>query len=313
MLPNSSDFAPTGIREFLAATLLRSAVRIGLKPALSPSIPISWQREWLKLLRQLTKTSGQVDVQTAALGGVKGEWVRVRRPRIDASTRSVILYLHGGAYCVGSAATHRAVTSHLACATELPVFAADYRLAPEHAFPAAVEDSVSAYRSLFQLGPVVIAGDSAGAGLALATTLAAQQQAVGAPAALVLFSPWIDLTMSASPKTVSNGDALLSPPWLRACARHYLAGTDATAPLASPIYGDLRGLPPVLIQVGADDFLCYEAIRIHDALQSAGVPVRCEIVPRRWHAFQLHAGMLPSANAAIERAASFIATNLHCP
>jgi acetyl esterase/lipase len=310
MLLNSAEFTPADGRERWAAPILRLAVRTVLKPALSPSVPISWQRRWLSALTRSTQPRGLVDIRSGVLGGTKGEWVRARRTNSNTNGEGAILYLHGGAYCVGSPATHRAVTSHLARAARLPVFAADYRLAPEHPFPAAVEDSISAYRALLEIGPVVIAGDSAGAGLALATALTLQQQNVGAPAALVLFSPWVDLTTSAIADGAPSSDAMLSAPWLRACARHYLAGKDPMSPLASPIYGDLRGLPPTLIQAGADELLYDQAVRIHDALQSAGVGVRCEIVPKRWHAFQLHAGLLPSANAAIKRAASFITLNL---
>jgi acetyl esterase/lipase len=310
MPSNSADRAPADVSESLATTLLRFGVRAGLKPVLSRRVPISWQRRWLRLLAQLTSRSGGVEIQAGELGGTRGEWLRVNRPAATINRTAAILYLHGGAYCVGAPNTHRAVTSSLARAAELPVFAVDYRLAPEHPFPAAFDDTVAAYRSLIELGPVVIVGDSAGAGLALATALAARQQHVGAPAALVLFSPWIDLKMSADPNLTPNGDAMLRRSWLGACARHYLAGKDATAPFASPIYGDLRGLPPTLIQVGADDLLRHDAERIYDALRNAGVAVRCDIVPDLWHAFQLHAGMLPSADAAIERAVNFIAGSL---
>jgi len=250
-----------------------------------------------------------MDVQLDTLGGVPGEWVLSRHSAANANASATILYLHGGAYCVGSPATHRAVTSRLAQAAGLRVFAADYRLAPEHPFPAAVEDAVAVYRTLADRGPVTIAGDSAGGGLALATALALRQRQLGPPAALVLFSPWVDLTLFAISAKAPKGEAILSAGWLNACARHYLAGQDATAPLASPIYGDLGGLPPTLIQAGTDELLHGQAVKTHDALLNAGIAVRCEIVPARWHVFQLHAGMLPSANAAIERAGYFIAHN----
>ena len=308
-MSDSTGLEPAAARAGLAETFLRVAMRVGLHPVLSPSIPILWQRRWLRLVTRLNRPSDRVEITSAVLGGITGEWLRMRGPAAAAHKRTAVLYLHGGAYCVGSPATHRALTSNLARAAQVPVFAADYRLAPEHPFPAAVEDCISAYRSLIELGPVVIAGDSAGAGLALATALAAQQQQVAAPAALILFSPWIDLTMSVSSKTAEN-DALLSARWLRACAHHYLGSTNATEPLASPVYGELRGLPPTLIQAGAEELLRCDAKRAHDALLDAGVAVRCELVPGCWHAFQLLAGLLPSADAAIERAAKFIALNL---
>jgi acetyl esterase/lipase len=310
MSSNSANHVPAVASKSLATTLLRFGVRAGLKPVLSRRVPISWQRRWVRLLAHLTSPTTGVEIQSGELGGIRGEWLRADRSAAPINRTAAILYLHGGAYCIGAPKTHRAVTSYLARAAGLPVFAADYRLAPEHPFPAAFDDTVAVYRSLVELGPVVIAGDSAGAGLALATALSARQQHVGAPAALVLFSPWIDLKMSAEPNPPPNGDAMLRRSWLSACARHYLAGKDASAPFASPIHGDLRGLPPTLIQVGAEDLLRHDAEIIHDALRKAGVAVRCEIVPDLWHAFQLHAGMLPSADAAIERAGIFITDSL---
>ncbi len=309
MLSDSADFIPPGARERLTAPVLRLAVRLALKPAFSPRVSIASQRRWLRHVARATLRTSQVDVQSGTVGDVTGEWLRPRRPSAITKASAAILYLHGGAYCLGSPATHRAVTSHLAQAAGLPVFAADYRLAPEHPFPAALEDAIAVYRSLIEMGPVAIAGDSAGGGLALATALALAQRQAAPPAALVLFSPWVDLTLSANSAKVPKGEAMLSNAWLNACARHYLAGEDATAPLASPIHGDLRGLPPTLIQAGTDELLHGQAVKIHDALLHAGVAVGCEIVPRRWHVFQLHAGMLPSADAAIERAGNFIARN----
>jgi acetyl esterase/lipase len=305
MLCNSAEFSPRGVREKLTALLLRSIVRIAAKPALSPRIPIPWQRWWLHRLTQLVRPSHRVDIQSGICGGVRGEWVRATGAAANAGRSATILYLHGGGYCIGSPATHRPVTSRLALATMLPVFVADYRLAPEHPFPAAVDDAVAAYRSLLDAGPVVIAGDSAGGGLALATALVARQSQLVLPAALILFSPWIDLTLTALGDKARH-DVVLSRAWFAACARHYLAGSDPKAPLASPIYGDPRGLPPTLIQLGSDELLHSDALRIHDALEGAGVTVRCEIVSGLWHGFHLHAKILPAAKAAIDRAGRFI-------
>jgi acetyl esterase/lipase len=305
MLFTSAEFVPSGAREWLNAPILRLALMLALRPALSPALAFTWQRRWIRQLARWTRPNTGVGIEAGVVGGTAGEWVRP--PGGPLPARSTILYLHGGGYCIGSAMTHRAVTSHLARAAERAVFAADYRLAPEHPFPAAIEDSVSAYRSLAELGPVVIAGDSTGGGLALATAMVLRQRRIKPPASLVLFSPLVDLAMSAHSQPPRKRDAMLNAGWLAACARHYLAGTDAAEALASPIHGDLRGLPPTLIQVGADELLRSDGVRLHHALESAGVAVRCEDVPRRWHVFQLHAGMLPSADAAIGRAADFIA------
>ncbi len=306
MLCNSAAYVPAGAREWLAAMILRPAIRLAVAPVLSPAVPLASQRRRLRQVTRMLRPASEVDIAPGTLGGVSGEWLRPRRPAENAAAS--ILYLHGGAYCIGSPATHRAITSHLARAAGLPVFAADYRLAPEHPFPAALDDAVAASRALSETGALAIAGDSAGAGLALAAALALHQQQAAAPAALVLLSPWVDLTISALAAT-APGEVILNAAWLGACAQHYLAVQDAKTPLASPLFGDLRGLPPVLIQTAPDELLHGEALKLHDALDKAGVSVRCEIVPDRWHEFQLHAHLLPSARMAIERAAAFIVSN----
>lgn len=307
MLCDSADFAPRGVSERLAGLLLRSTARMVVKPVLSPKVPIPWQRWWLRQLTRRPRSGQRIKIQAGTLGGVPGEWVLSDQATADRHKGTAILYLHGGGYCIGSPATHRAVTSRLARTTDLAVFAADYRLAPEHPFPAALDDTVSAYRSLRERGPVVIAGDSAGGGLALATALAARNLHIDPPHALILFSPWVDLATSLHAGKAAERDAVLSDAWLNACAAHYLAGCDPTAPLASPVHGDLRGLPPTLILAAADELLHGDAVRLHDALSKAGVEVRCEMLFACWHGFQLHAGVLRGANAFIERVARFVA------
>lgn len=297
-----ADWVPAGMRERLVAPVLRAAAQLALRPMLSPRVPLAWQRWWLRQLARTTWAGRDVAIEQGRVGGIAGEWLRPTRA--PAATMAV-LYLHGGGYCAGSPVTHRALTSRLASAARLPVFAAAYRLAPEHRFPAALEDATAAYRALLAAGPVIIAGDSAGAGVAVATALKARENGISAPKALVLFSPWIDLSLSNLPDEPPVNDALLTAPWLAACARLY-AGEDLTASLASPIGADLRGLPPTLIQAGGDELLLRDATRLRDALADAGVSVRCDIAPGRWHAFQLHAGWLPSADAAIARAGQFI-------
>ncbi len=220
-----------------------------------------------------------------------------------------MLYLHGGAYCVGSPATHRAITSHLARRTSTRVFVADYRLAPEHPFPGAVEDAVDAYLALLRDGDsaqrIAIIGDSAGGGLALATALRLRTLGEPLPAALVLFSPWVDLG-NPDRGVVPAGEVMVSPAWTAECARLYLAGCDSSDPLASPIRGDLHGLPPTLVQVGQDEWLLSDSRRLRAALATAGVPVELQEYPRRWHVFQANAGVLADANRALESVARFL-------
>jgi acetyl esterase/lipase len=292
--------------ERLVAAVLRTVLRATLLPTFRSGRPIPEQRRRLELITRLTLPARGVVYAAASCGGVPGEFVRAR----DVAPGSgAILYLHGGAYCVGSHVTHRSVTSHLARRTVANIFVADYRLAPEHPCPAAVDDAIAAYRGLREQGwapgQVAFVGDSAGGGLALATALRLRDLGEPLPAALVLFSPWVDLghpDRGAPPR----GEIMISLPWVQECARLYLAGRDARDPLASPIHGDMRGLPPTMIQVGQDEILLQDSRRLHAALAAANVPVQLQEYARRWHVFQANAGVLADADRALESAAGFL-------
>ena len=292
--------------ERLIAAVLRAALRAILLPTFRAGRPVSEQRRRLELVTHLTLPARGVDFTTAHCGGVPGEFAQTRGLSI---TQGTVLYLHGGAYCVGSPATHRAITSHLARRTSCRVFVADYRLAPEHPFPAAVDDAVAAYRGLLRDGGspqrIALIGDSAGGGLALATVLRLRELGEPLPAALVLFSPWVDLG-TPDRGVEPAGETMLSRAWTAECARLYLAGRDSGDPLASPINGDLRGLPPTLVQAGQDELLLPDARRLQSALVTAGVPVELQEYPRRWHVFQVNAGVLADADRALESVARFL-------
>ena len=292
--------------ERLIAAVLRAVLRATLRPTFRAGRPIPEQRRRLELITRLTLPARGVVHSAGSCGGVPGEFVRARGVTPGSGT---ILYLHGGAYCVGSPATHRAITSHLARRTSCRVFVADYRLAPEHPFPAAVDDAVAAYRGLLHDGGSpqrsAIIGDSAGGGLALATALRLRELGEPLPAALVLFSPWVDLG-TPDRGVEPAGEAMLSRAWTAECARLYLGGRDSGDPLASPINGDLRGLPPTLVQAGQDELLLPDARRVQSALVTAGVPVELQEYPRRWHVFQVNAGVLADANRALDAVAGFL-------
>jgi len=307
-------FEPQGVRDAVLAGLLRGTLQVLLKPVLSPRCTIGFQRGGLSRLTRLSPpVPPSVVITSDVLGGVAGEWLRVDSTPAENSphtTGSVptILYLHGGAYCIGSAATHRSLTARLAQRTGWPVFALNYRLAPEHPYPAALEDALAACDALQGLGPVVIAGDSAGGGLALATAQALRDSARTQAQSLLLLAPWVDLC-PLNPKTPLPGEALLNDGWLNACARLYHRNCAANDPGVSPLRGSLQGLPPTLIQSGFDDRIVEQSLLLHTAMRSAGVDVRCDITARRWHVFQLQAGILPSADAAVARLAAFAHTH----
>lgn len=293
------------LQNFIAA-VLRGALRLTLRPTFRADLPIPQQRRRLERVARLTLPARGVSCTPSTVGGVPGEIAIARETRAPQGS---VLYLHGGAYCVGSPATHRSITTRLARLTAASVFAADYRLAPEHPYPAAVDDAVAAYRGMIATGQaphrIAVVGDSAGGGLALATVLRLRELGEPLPAALVLFSPWVDLGRP-DRGPVPAGEVMVSLPWVNECASLYLAGRDARDPFASPIYGDLRALPPVLIQVGEDEILLADSRRLRVALAAAEVEVELQEFPRRWHVFQSNAGVLADADRALGSAAAFI-------
>jgi acetyl esterase/lipase len=238
------------------------------------------------------------------VGGVAGEWVR--SGGVAAGT---VLYLHGGGYLACSPKTHRPITGAYAN-HGLEVFAPDYRLAPENPFPAAVDDALAAYKGLLDLGVaprrLSISGDSAGGGLALATLLAAKAAGLPMPSSAVVLSPWTDLAITGETvRTNARRDAMLVGNLLKDGAAFYLNGADARSPLASPLYGDLAGLPPLLIHVGEAEVLRDDSTRFAARAADAGVAVTLKVwdgVPHVWQLFQF---MLPEARAAMDEAAAF--------
>jgi acetyl esterase/lipase len=238
------------------------------------------------------------------IGGIQGEWVQS-----GGIPAGIMLYLHGGGYVACSAKTHRPITGAYAN-RGLKIFAADYRLAPEHPFPAAVDDALAAYRGLLDSGiapeSLAIGGDSAGGGLALATLLAAKSAGLPMPSCAVMFSPWTDLAITgATAQTNLKRDPMLHGKTLPDGAAFYLNGADAKNPLASPLYGDLSGLPPLYIAVGEAEILRDDSTRLAARATAAGVAVSLKIwegMPHVWQLFQI---LLPEARAAMDEAANF--------
>lgn len=240
-------------------------------------------------------------------GGVPAEWVEV--PESDAGT--TILYLHGGGYTVGSVRSHRALVARLAGASRARGLSLDYRLGPEHPFPAAVDDVVAAYRWLVDAGiapgRIVIAGDSAGGGLTVAALLALRDAAAPLPAGGACISPWTDLACTGDSMIARAAeDPLVQRDGLLRMAADYLGGEDPSAPLASPLYADLRGLPPILIHVGTAETLLDDATRLAERAGAAGVRVDLEAWDDMIHVWHAFAPLLPEADAAIARVGAWV-------
>jgi monoterpene epsilon-lactone hydrolase len=222
-----------------------------------------------------------------------------------------VLYLHGGGYAIGSSASHRHLAGAIADAAGATVLVPDYRMGPEHPFPAAVEDAVAAYRGLLADGKspanIVIAGDSAGGGLTLATMMAAREQGLPMPAAGVLISPWVDLAgTGGTMESLADRDPMVSKAGLAEFAAHYLGEGDRKAPLASPLYGDLTGLPPLLIQVGTDEVLLDDARRIDRLARDHGVTTQYEEWDEMIHVWHFFYPMLREGRDAIGKLGEFI-------
>jgi monoterpene epsilon-lactone hydrolase len=240
--------------------------------------------------------SPQPDVkcEPVSANDVKAEWITA--PGVSADR--AVLYLHGGGYVMGSLKTHRDLMGRISRAAQARVLGLDYRLAPEHPFPAAVDDAVSGYRFLLDQGlrpsRIAVAGDSAGGALTLATLVAARDAGLALPAAAVCMSPWVDLEGTGeSMKTRLHVDPIASPDGTRLLAQTYLAGKDPRTPLAAPLHADLKGLPPLLIQVGDHEALLDDSTRIADKARAARVKVTLEIWPEMIHVWQLFASFLP--------------------
>ncbi len=244
-------------------------------------------------------------------GAVPAQWVTPE----GADARRVLVYFHGGGYCFCSMHSHRKLAGHLARAAGCRALNVDYRLAPEHPHPAALTDAFAAYRWLLatgvEAGDVVVAGDSAGGGIAVALLVKARDEGVPLPAAGVLLSPWIDLAMTAdSITTRAEVDMRQDPAGTKWCAQLFLAGQDPRDPYASPLYADLTGLPPLYIQAGDWDILADDAHRLTDRARRAGVDVRLDLFPEMLHAHQIWAGNMPEADDAVARIGDYVRQRL---
>lgn len=250
---------------------------------------------------------GDVTANEVTLGGVGALDLVVA----GGTGTPVILYFHGGGYVVGSARSGARLAAELARRTGGRAVSVDYRLAPEHPYPAAVEDGIAAYAALLESGvsprEVVLAGDSAGGGLAVAALIAARDRGLPQPAAAAVFSPWADITLSGGSMRAKKGvDPLFTPDTMRWYASRYIPDGDRSVPLASPVFASLTGLPPLLIQAGSHEVLLDDSVRLAGCAARDDVDVRLEVVQGVPHVFQSWFGQLDEADEALDRAARWL-------
>ena len=290
----------------LPPALLRRGVRQLGRRVLDPALPWEVQRRRLGLLARATPVPRGTTVSETFLNGVRAEVVVTAA----AAAGRTVMHFHGGGYCVGSAGTARAWAAHLSARAGCRVVLPEYRLAPEHPYPAAVRDAEQAMNALLgttAAASAVVSGDSAGAGLALSVLLAQRDRGGPLPAGCMLVSPWLDLGRDRQARgELVRADVLLSPAWLEACARAYARPSEWPDLTVSPLRAAHGGLPPLLIQAGSDDLLMPDADDLAASASAAGVPVTYTRWPRMWHDFALQPGLLGAADSALSQAAWFV-------
>ena len=287
---------------------LDTILRQGAFPAESD---VAEQRRLLRELLSAQPLPADVSMAEAALGGVRTAEITVD----GIEPRHIVMYFHGGVYVLGDAFLAADLASQIGRRTSAKVISLDYRLAPEHPYPAAVDDALTAYEALLRNGTaasdIAFAGESAGGGLAIATLVNARDNGLPLPTAALVMSPYVDLTLAgATMETKREADPLLSPEALRARVTDYTAGQDAGLGLISPIFAELSGLPPLIIQAGSHEVLLDDAIRLAGVAATADVEITLDITPGVPHVFQAYHPILNEAVVALDRAGQFLSAHL---
>jgi epsilon-lactone hydrolase len=290
----------------LPTAVLRQGMRQIGRTCLNPALPWAVQRSRLDQAVRMTLLPRGTSVTEQDIGGVHAEVVAAP----GADPQRLVIHFHGGGYCIGSARESRSWAAYLSARAGCTVVLPEYRLAPEHPYPAALDDARAIMKALpggARPGSVVVSGDSAGGGLVLALAVALRDEGLELPAGCVLLSPWLDLGRD---RRAAGGlvrrDVVLSPDWLEACARAYADPAAWADPLISPLHAAHAGLPPLLIQAGSDELLAPDAELLAASAAAAGVDVTYTRWPRLWHDFALQTGMLAAADSALAQASWFV-------
>ena len=290
-----------------ASEALQRVIRMLQERAAEKYSSVEEDRLGYEVMMSQFKLKEDIICERVAAGGVSAEWITAP----GAADDRVMLYLHGGGYTRGSVRTHRECLSRLSRSSRARVLGLDYRLVPEHPFPAQLEDTIAAYRWLLANGgdpaKIVIGGDSSGGGLTVSACVALRYLGEPLPAAGICLSPWTDLeSIGESYTTNAEVDPLVKRERLQDMARAFLAGRDPRTPLAAPLYADLRGLPPLLIMAGSIELMLDDATRLAQQAKEAGVDVTLEVWEDMPHNWQLFASVLPEGQQSIERIGEFI-------
>jgi acetyl esterase/lipase len=296
-----------GVKAMSQEQLQAIIQKLRSQPIVDPNAGVQETRAAFEEMANAFPVDADIKREAIRAGAVPAEWVSA--PGADASR--AVLYLHGGGYVIGSINTHRSLAARLARAAKARVLVIGYRLAPEHPHPAAVDDSLAAYRWMLAQGltpaRITVAGDSAGGGLTVATLVAIRDARLPLPAAGACLSPWVDLEgLGESMTTKAGVDPIVQKAGIAQMAAAYLGGKDPRTPLAAPLYADLSGLPPLLIQVGTAETLLDDASRLAERAKKAGVKVTYECSEDMIHVWHLFAPLLEEGQQAIDRIGEFV-------
>jgi monoterpene epsilon-lactone hydrolase len=279
-------------------------------------LPLSFFRNSMALSAGIFRTRTDIQVEKLSLGGVDAEQINLKIKSNNVTEPNyALLHFHGGVFVAGSASTHRALGSEIAARSDVTVYMLDYRLAPQHPYPAAFDDCLAAYKALLAKGylpeHIILGGDSAGGALVLATLVALRDLKIALPAASLLISPFVDMTLCAdSFNKNALSDPMLTKEILQRGADAYRGDIQSADARISPVFADLNGLPPMLIQVGSEEILLDDALQLSKRAERSGIKVDCHVYSGMWHNFQMFNGFLKTSDDALDEIAQFIKLHL---
>lgn len=294
------------IKEKIAKKVVKASLRVAFKLPSSLPISVAVARTGMELGAKLFQPDVRVSVKKATLGGVACEYLY-----LNADAKKVVLHFHGGAFFAGSAATHRAMASELSARSGASVYMLDYRLAPEHPYPAALDDGFAAYHALLALGylpeNIILGGDSGGCAHILNLAIRLREKCLALPAGLFMISPFVDLTLSApSVSKYKHRDPMVTAYALQRGADGFRGAIAADDARVSPLFADLTGLPKILVQVGGEEILLDDALRLAKSAKAVEVDIDCQVYEGMWHNFQMFNQVLDTSSQALDEIARFI-------
>ncbi len=303
-------------KEKTAITSIKGVLRASFKAPSGLPLPLTFFRNAMELSAGIFKVRSDVQVERLVLGGVNAEQLSLKSSVHQIAEQNyALLHFHGGVFVAGSPATHRALGSEIAARSGATVYTLDYRLAPQHRYPAALEDCLAAYQALLAKGylpeHIILGGDSAGGALVLATLVALRELKIALPAAALLISPFVDMTLCAdSFKKNVLRDPMLTKEILKRGADAYRGDIQSADARVSPVFADLSGLPPMLIQVGSEEVLLDDALQLAKRAERSGIAVDCHVYDGMWHNFQMFNALLKTSDQALDEIAQFIKSHV---